>query len=1018
MDHTVMMAALQKENEKFQECSIWMEKAMPHQLFQDLDLSTLMLVIHNLLELDSQGYSSTIQVKNSAIALCMDDPDADLKILKNYSSHGIRSYQAYVSTTPPTFIHTSSNIRIVIIHFFSSESDEEPQKALPSEEKSKLRKLVAKENPMISDEDFEVALRGIGIPFLLYVPLEKIAIAIAMYYRATTRDHCQYEVRYNEDWESNDQPSMQLIVAWRNVPKHNFLYRLVRAINRNGLVIKNISASYNNPYTINSILLVAFELHGDDNKAAWETTDLPEFLKEFITIKYFASFDSIDHYLVQPGIISGNMGNLLRAMLTFIHQSLVHLDVYLYSLEHVEEGLCRHPELTGLLCDAFNYRFNPEALNESYYEQTRDNFLKQINKLDTGHEEHDIRRKNILTQGMNFIQHTLKTNFYRPNYTSLSFRLDPKYLDDIPFDRAKKFPELPYAIFFVKGMHFFGFHIRFRDLARGGLRTVFPDNLERLVIERNTAFTECYNLAFTQQMKNKDIPEGGAKGIILLKPYDRLDSETAILRRELQNSELPDSEIDLQIEQFKQEQRSEHLYQSQRAFIESLLTLVNCDAEGKLRARSVVDYFGKPEYLYVGPDENMHDSMIQWIANYSRKCHYKPGSAFISGKSFLGINHKEYGVTSLGVNVYMEAVLRYLGIDPTNRPFTVKMAGGPDGDVAGNQICNLQRFYKKGMAKLIALTDVSGTIYDPNGLDLDILVEMFHRVQGIRFYPPSKLGEDGFLVDKMTKHFQTSLVQQTLCWRKKEGKLIQDWLSGSDTNFLLRNNVHQTPADIFIPAGGRPRTLNESNYKEFLDSSGKPTARAIIEGANLYLNNNARNIFENLGVLIIKDSSANKTGVICSSFEVLSGLTLGDEKFIENKPELIVQIKERLAKCAAQEANLLLRTNQMTGEHLTDISDKISKRINLFKDQILDYLNTIKLSDDPKDPLIQSFLNYCLPLLKHHYPNELLEEIPESHKKAIIACHIGAQLVYDRGLSWFPTIVDILPVLLSKNNKK
>ncbi len=29
-------------------------------------------------------------------------------------------------------------------------------------------------------------------------------------------------------------------------------------------------------------------------------------------------------------------------------------------------------------------------------------------------------------------------------------------------------------------------------------------------------FEENYNLAFTQQRKNKDIPEGGSKGVILL----------------------------------------------------------------------------------------------------------------------------------------------------------------------------------------------------------------------------------------------------------------------------------------------------------------------------------------------------------------------------------------------------------------------------------------------------------------------------------------------------------------------
>src|SRR5690606_38753751 len=101
---------------------------------------------------------------------------------------------------------------------------------------------------------------------------------------------------------------------------------------------------------------------------------------------------------------------------------------------------------------------------------------------------------------------------------AFSFRLDPHYLDALPYDRKEKFPELPFAIFFMKGFYFIGFHIRFRDLSRGGLRTVLPQKPEQVSAERSNLFSECYLLAYTQNKKNKDIPEGGAKGVIFLEP--------------------------------------------------------------------------------------------------------------------------------------------------------------------------------------------------------------------------------------------------------------------------------------------------------------------------------------------------------------------------------------------------------------------------------------------------------------------------------------------------------------------
>lgn len=63
---------------------------------------------------------------------------------------------------------------------------------------------------------------------------------------------------------------------------------------------------------------------------------------------------------------------------------------------------------------------------------------------------------------------------------------------------------------------------------------------------------------------------------------------------------------------------------------------------------------------------------------------YDTPAAFMSSKPRVGINHKEFGVTSEGVNVYLDVALREtLGIDPKRDPFTVKISGGPDGDVAG-----------------------------------------------------------------------------------------------------------------------------------------------------------------------------------------------------------------------------------------------------------------------------------------------------------------------------------------------
>jgi glutamate dehydrogenase len=53
-----------------------------------------------------------------------------------------------------------------------------------------------------------------------------------------------------------------------------------------------------------------------------------------------------------------------------------------------------------------------------------------------------------------------------------------------------------------------------------------------------------------------------------------------------------------------------------------------------------------------------------------------------------------------------------------------------------------------------------------------------------------------------------------------------------------------------------------------------------VEGANIFITPEARKkLHEEAGVMIVKDSSANKCGVICSSFEISSSMLLSQVGF-------------------------------------------------------------------------------------------------------------------------------------------
>ena len=86
----------------------------------------------------------------------------------------------------------------------------------------------------------------------------------------------------------------------------------------------------------------------------------------------------------------------------------------------------------------------------------------------------------------------------------------------------------------------------------------------------------------------------------------------------------------------------------------------------------------------------------------------------------------------------------------------------------------------------------------------------------------------------------------------------------------------------YLTSQNRPEAVNISNVAALADAEGKPHFKYIVEGANLFLTQQARLFLEKRKVVLFKDSSANKGGVTSSSLEVLAGLSLSSEEYQEN----------------------------------------------------------------------------------------------------------------------------------------
>ncbi|NBX17664.1 MAG: hypothetical protein EBR09_09885 [Proteobacteria bacterium] len=655
-------------------------------------------------------------------------------------------------------------------------------------------------------------------------------------------------------------------------------------------------------------------------------------------MKALKALNYVDHGDEFSALMQGNNPqslnetNLIRAVANWSHIFLTKVNPYYYSLDRVSKVIVRNDAFMENCIRYFRARFDPR------FNGDRKSRAAEVSRNIEGMlvDIQDDVERNILREGFNFLQNILKTNYFLVSKGGLSFRVDPKCLN------KEFYPESPYGIFFMIGRDFRGFQVRYRDIARGGVRVVMPRNSADYDNALAGVFDEVNGLASAQQMKNKDIPEGGSKAVLVVRPGG--NRALAV-----------------------------------KAAISGLLDLITLDAKTGKLADGIIDYFGQEEIIYLGPDENMTDDLIVWVIEHALYRGYKYAYAFMSSKPDFGINHKTYGVTSEGLNVYLDNTLQYLKLNSPQSTFRVKMTGGPDGDVAGNELKILHREYGE-RAKVVAVGDGYGAAFDPNGLNWDELLRLVRENKSIVEFNKSKLGSD-------TKAFVIS--------------------ADSKENIKTRDNLYaNVEAEIFIPAGGRPYTVKESNWQRYLKSDGTPSSLAIVEGANIFFTDVARKKLMQSGVVVIKDSSANKTGVICSSYEIIACLTLAPEEFAAIKTTYVNQVIMLLRDKADREAKLLFRewTKSPNETNLVALSYEISAQINKAKDIARERLN--KMSDSELSAEKFNFILYqhCPQILVEKYRDRIISRLPRAHKIAIMSAYMASHLIYKEGLSLLETL--------------
>lgn len=259
-----------------------------------------------------------------------------------------------------------------------------------------------------------------------------------------------------------------------------------------------------------------------------------------------------------------------------------------------------------------------------------------------------------------------------------------------------------------------------------------------------------------------------------------------------------------------------------------------------------------PEYV-MGPDMGTDEECMAWIKDEinNRNVTGLPAEAG-------GIPLDQIGATAWGLRHAIEVALPYCGFPASFGLAKARVAIQGFGAVGKNAA----RFLAEQNAILVGAADSQGSVYDPDGLDVNKLIRLKDAGKSVVDYP---LGE----------------------------KFERDAIVGFD-------------CDIWIPAA-RPDVVTEDNMRRL-------KAKLIVEGANIPLTPGAEQYLHDQGVLCIPDFIANSGGVICAGMEYRGKIETEAleviEKMVRSNTRLVLE-ESRSKKILPREAAMNLAVTRV-----------------------------------------------------------------------------------------------------------